>query len=85
MPADGTITHTIVANAARAGIGAFGARFSVQGARVSCASFDLDLESFGAAAGEMDDRGDNYCGCGESLRRCTAQSANLAVLGAPEP
>jgi len=82
--AEGTISNTVVANAARAGIGAFGAHLKVEGVRVSCAAVHLDIEAFGGAMGAMDDGGGNHCGCGEALDRCAAQSANLSVLGAPD-
>ncbi|MGZ6094027.1 MAG: hypothetical protein ACXWUG_18490 [Polyangiales bacterium] len=74
----------VVENAARAGIGLFGADLTIHRSRMRCNGFEIDIETAGGFSGERDptlvDSGDNACGCG-TPERCHASSAALTPIG----
>lgn len=80
-PAEADVRTVAVEDSARAGVGVFGARLSMAGSRIRCASFAIDGEPNGGADFVLHDGGDNLCGCPEALESCKVVSAGLAPPG----
>jgi hypothetical protein len=76
------IAHSIMAENQRAGVGAFGAAFSLQDVLLDCNGIDLNGDAVEGVAFVFEDLGQNVCACGPDLRICKATSAGLA---APTP
>ncbi len=79
---EATVTHTHVADSARAGLSVWGGRLAVGTSTLSCQSFDLNGDSYEGVAHELIDLGGNACGCPEATGTCKAVSASLVP---PQP
>jgi hypothetical protein len=69
-----------VAQAARAGLSAFGSHASLHGTSIICADFDLDVEELMGVLGRFDDGGGNVCGCAATEGVCHPVSTGLQPL-----
>ena len=81
-PASATITGTLIADSARAGLSNFGAIVSLGSTRIQCAGYELEGEAYEDQDFVFEDRGDNGCGCPIADGKCAAVGAGLAP---PEP
>ncbi len=86
-------TFLTIDGSSRAGVTVFGAELALADSRLSCSTFDLDVEEhYGTdavgvpltLAVSVTDSGRNTCGCGDVLGRCLAQSNGLSAAPRPE-
>lgn len=82
VPATVTVKGTSVERSARAGVAVFGGGLSLEGSRLACQAFDIDVETFAGFEPMLTDLGSNVCGCPEPTEACTAVSTNLTP---PDP
>lgn len=87
-PARAAVDRTFVLGSARGGVVVLGGELSLRRSLLSCNALDLVVsdrfgEGFDAGAMALDDRGDNGCGCGDSVGRCLASAVDLAPLPPP--
>ncbi len=82
MVASATITTTLIEDSVRAGLGVFGASASLDHSTLGCSAFALAGEVLEGQGFQVDDGGDNRCGCPEADGECKLVSAGLEP---PEP
>ncbi len=82
LEASGTVTHSVVASSARAGVSGFGANIALRQSAIDCNVIDLAGETANSQGTVFDDQGGNFCGCGEQAVVCKVLST---MLEAPEP
>ena len=66
---------------ARAGVAVFAGRLRVSNSQFRCNPFDLDLDG---VLGELNDAGQNVCGC-DTEGACKTATANLEPVPFPDP
>jgi hypothetical protein len=77
-----TLTNSLIANGARAGVSNFGAEVSMANSVVRCHGVDINVESFMGLEGTLVDGGSNLCGCPEATGQCKAVTSSIE---APDP
>ena len=77
QPASATITATRIEQSTLAAIAAWGGSVGVGRSALACQAFDIDTEVFDGHAAELEDLGDNTCGCEEVTATCKAVTAAL--------
>lgn len=89
LPAQVAVEGTAVAESERAGLSVFGARASLAGVRLQCNGIDLNAQTLFLDEPELrhpidlEDLGDNVCGCTDSAITCQASSQSLEPSAPP--
>jgi hypothetical protein len=81
-PATVSIDGSFIDASTRAAISNFGAFVSLGGVRMRCQAFDINGETYDGSAPELEDRGDNLCGCPVADSPCKSVAVGLQ---APPP
>jgi hypothetical protein len=82
-PASATIVDSVIIDSARAGVSSFGGFVSFADSRILCAAFSLVGEPRAGSEAEVDNGGNNLCGCPNADSDCKLVSAGLAPPEAP--
>jgi hypothetical protein len=72
-----TITGSVIRDNARAGVSSFGAHLALGSSQLSCNQFDLNGEQWTPRSAQLEDLGDNVCGCGDETHECRSVSTGL--------
>jgi len=80
--ASAVVSGSLLASAARAGVGAFGAQVQLGTSAVQCNEIDLDAETYLGQEPTFVDLGGNECGCDGTSVVCQVLSSEL---GPPNP
>lgn len=76
-----TVSHNLIQASERAGLSSFGASVVLDHNTIECSAFDLDGEPFNGVDFDIQDGGNNQCGCAV-MGPCQLVSSQLS---APEP
>jgi len=82
-PAAATIENSFVDDSARAGIANFGAFVALSGTHLRCAAIAIAADPYDGMDFELEDRGNNRCGCPNAEDPCAASSVNLMPPSPP--